>query len=801
MELYRAITREQVSILKLQVASCKLQKAKQKGRKRNVHKNKKAKAKTAARVGSSPGFSPVLFRLAGSRVVPQHAGPCVTQYYSDIGECAPSRPLSTIGLAEEALKRKWPLFFGKRKVATIGGVPLYHTHVSAAYSDDLSRLTPHALPYLKAMVLDWGEAQMPQLTHKGKNSKASKTAAEEQKNYPPLESAYLQRDLEVQRNPPLAIPPLLPTAPKGPPPAHLVVAPVHLPVAPVATAPGTIARTMKPIVQKAKLSDYFETEPSVNLEYEQLLMISVYRLVHAEGVANMKNALLESGFSLQHPFVVMRYDDIPDNKGKFVIMDGMHRATAMSEIRTEHGDAMFNKLMVHNKEGKAVFPCLVIRRDTPEYLLTGFACATNDSNDKFTPMSWMDSSLNIAKFAMSWTEYMLQRNSKPGELKSQVWVGQPHTDLYAAHSSATTSWSEFQKKMGFVSWCCLRQDADLLRKEALCYRKGDSPRSMFLMALLMDEMDYEDINKFRVLYKSQLDPEFARYVGEFSKAVFQAFPIWKEASTYPALFTRGEKAKKTDIENDYMNPAATRSASLIMKSYLVIGRWIVNPKMSSAELAVMRQELANYVTYTPDALKTFMTLLAISEPSGTMSDCDVWKCAKKKGTQLQLVQESSEVVSEEMVTLHMTEWPFPNYASRKVNLENEAAQDMSDSQVLAEAKNTITQIPLDDLKLLMGCMIRADICGQCNSPEVRFACAYHRIYLCEACRHLDCTYEIGAGWEISDRFGAQSPQLYAVQTSTIALYQLLSPPILKNPRKDAMYMAMKIWPARLASIN
>ena len=96
-------------------------------------------------------------------------------------------------------------------------------------------------------------------------------------------------------------------------------------------------------------------------------MISVYRLVHSKGVADMKRALMENGFSLQHPLVVKRHEDIADNKGKFVIMDGMHRVTAMCELRMECGEEMFNKLMVHNKQGKAVFPCLIIRK------LTGFA--------------------------------------------------------------------------------------------------------------------------------------------------------------------------------------------------------------------------------------------------------------------------------------------------------------------------------------------------------------------------------------------------------------------------------------------
>ena len=86
----------------------------------------------------------------------------------------------------------------------------------------------------------------------------------------------------------------------------------------------------------------------------------------------------------------------------------MHRMTAMHQIKNEFGEDHFNRLMLKNKQGKPVFPCLVIRRDTPEYLLTGFASRSNEANDKFTPMSWMDAALNLAKFALSWTEHMLR---------------------------------------------------------------------------------------------------------------------------------------------------------------------------------------------------------------------------------------------------------------------------------------------------------------------------------------------------------------------------------------------------------
>ena len=144
-------------------------------------------------------------------------------------------------------------------------------------------------------------------------------------------------------------------------------------------------------------------------------------------------------------------------------------------------------------------------------------------------------------------------------------------------------WSEFQKKMGVVSWCCLRQDTEALIKEPLAYRKNDTPRTMFMIALLMDEYDYDDSCKFREMYRTQLGPDFNGIIGEYSESLSEHSKIWREYSMYPGLFTRSKTQEKQDIEHDYISPSSSHTAQLLMKCYFVIGRWIVNPKMSRAE--------------------------------------------------------------------------------------------------------------------------------------------------------------------------------------------------------------------------
>jgi hypothetical protein len=68
-------------------------------------------------------------------------------------------------------------------------------------------------------------------------------------------------------------------------------------------------------------------------------------------------------------------------------------------------------------------------------------------------------------------------------------------DLFA-QSGSSSSWSDFQKKMGVATWCCLREDSEALRTEPLCYRNGETKRTMFMIALLMDEFDSGDAVKF-----------------------------------------------------------------------------------------------------------------------------------------------------------------------------------------------------------------------------------------------------------------------------------------------------------------
>ena len=74
------------------------------------------------------------------------------------------------------------------------------------------------------------------------------------------------------------------------------------------------------------------------------------------------------------------------------------------------------------------------------------------------------------------------------------------------------------------------------------------------------------------------------------------------------------------------------------------------------DLDKMRLDINSYVTqpkFGAEVVKTFMTLLSFAEPSGKMKDCDIWKCAKTKGTSLQVEAQAQDEakVEDDMIEL------------------------------------------------------------------------------------------------------------------------------------------------------
>ena len=51
---------------------------------------------------------------------------------------------------------------------------------------------------------------------------------------------------------------------------------------------------------------------------------------------------------------------------------------------------------------------------------------------------------------------------------------------------------------------------------------------MFMMALMMDELNYDDTCKFREMYRTQLGSEFAGQIGDFTESMFESHRVWRE---------------------------------------------------------------------------------------------------------------------------------------------------------------------------------------------------------------------------------------------------------------------------------
>ena len=77
---------------------------------------------------------------------------------------------------------------------------------------------------------------------------------------------------------------------------------------------------------------------------------------------------------------------------------------------------------------------------------------------------------------------------------------------------------------------------------------------MFMMCLLLDELDYNDAVKFRCLWRSQLGPDFIGVFPDYTEKIHEHHGILTEHKMYPAIFTRSVKMKKSEIEKSYHNP-------------------------------------------------------------------------------------------------------------------------------------------------------------------------------------------------------------------------------------------------------
>ena len=103
-----------------------------------------------------------------------------------------------------------------------------------------------------------------------------------------------------------------------------------------------------------------------------------------------------------------------------------------------------------------------------------------------------------------------------------------------------------------------------------------------------------------------------------------------------------------------------------MKAYMVIGFWMLNPSMTVKQYEEMRKTIQNYVMFTPEAQSTFKALLDISEPSGQMKDCLIYKCIKERSPVIEKITTPNVT---EFMDVPLNTWPFPNYCKRIITFQ------------------------------------------------------------------------------------------------------------------------------------
>jgi hypothetical protein len=534
------------------------------------------------------------------------------------------------------------------------------------------------------------------------------------------------------------------------------------------------------------LTDYYVSPTSRVIGYESLVARGLYRGIHQDGVMEMKQELMKAGFQVAHPLLVKQMVDDPN---KYDIVDGMHRYYAMSEILDEHGFYYLKEHII--PQG---IPCLILRSDTPNYLLTAGASLTNKTNAMFTPMSWVDSLLNLFKFVHSLAEYNMKDS----------WIKYEQKEVYqhftAFKSTESYSWSELQKKMGLIWHIISEDDCDALLEQPLAYRSAATKRSMFMELLLFDEMDFDALSRYRDLFIAQMGTSRTFKVPEFTTDLAKR-KMWREISMYPTYLCRSDNAKADVRYKEYKEKSSFRKVNLIMRARFALGYWMRDPRMLGDQLRDMRKEIQSYIGTNPDFVRIYEGVLKFAEPSG-MKDSLVFKAAQPKQSTLRepmnIETYSTQIgtgscVESDTLQIDRNAWPFPNFASYKLSPEELNFSQTPQSQLKLVDENKVTSIAAEDVMRFGGRFLDMYQCGNCaRETTITSFCAFHQICLCSLCEHKDCFHELSACWQINDNDAALvDREQYNKHVATIAVFQLISAATSALKYQDVF---MNLWP-------
>ena len=491
----------------------------------------------------------------------------------------------------------------------------------------------------------------------------------------------------------------------------------------------------------------------------------------------MKLALLKKGFDVTHPLIVRK---IPNDEENVMLIEGMHRYEAMTEIISEFGMDYFKERIA--AEG---IPCMVLKQETPDDLLVGLAGNANENNANFTKMSFVDSLFNYYKFVCEFAAS--QKVQWPTVEQQQVYQAFIALGLQM-------SWTVAQKKLGLIYSIVSKTDYDELQREPLAYRIASTKNSVLMEILLFDEMDHAALQRFRDLFQAQVEQTslIAHYSEELSKKKF-----WKEATMYPTYLCRKEGGGAPARLKDYVDNTKTRRVDLLMRERFAIGYWMRNPKLSKTEATDMRNSIHEYVSKSVNCVSTYAAVLEIAEPNGLVGDALPFLAAKPKQINISALGAATETpapAKDAMIELPCHTWPFPNYACFQLSM-NELLFSQKEQ---APHSDIVHHASLEDVLKWGGRFLIPESCESCANLEQRNAvtsyCAYHCALLCEECKHNDCQMELTALWTVdADAAGeveAREPS-YKLHLATIAVLGLLGPANVAFHYRDVF---MQMWP-------
>ena len=121
----------------------------------------------------------------------------------------------------------------------------------------------------------------------------------------------------------------------------------------------------------------------------------------------------------------------------------------------------------------------------------------------------------------------LSRRGKQVEEVKLPWACVSQALLYDNPTAKcdSSSYTDFQKKMGFTSFCCSKYDADLIDKRSLCYRDGETKATMYMQSLLLDEFGYQDLVSYRAAFKSELGSKAEVAIPPFEEKDYKTHRI------------------------------------------------------------------------------------------------------------------------------------------------------------------------------------------------------------------------------------------------------------------------------------